>query len=110
MPSAFSWPVLVPCALRAPAPVNLGVRLPVKKTMFDSTHEHGPNLFKIFGFAVASLIGWGAYLFASRSKRASAFSEWLSTKDNFSKFAWRLAFALFFLLFGSLTLIHDFLY
>jgi len=27
MPSAFSWPVLVPSALRAPAPVNLGVRL-----------------------------------------------------------------------------------
>jgi len=26
MPSAFSWPVLVPSALRAPAPVNLGVR------------------------------------------------------------------------------------
>jgi hypothetical protein len=26
MPSAFSWPVLVPYALRAPAPVNLGVR------------------------------------------------------------------------------------
>ena len=25
MPSAFLWPVLVPCALRAPAPVNLGV-------------------------------------------------------------------------------------
>jgi hypothetical protein len=28
MPSAFLWPVLVPCALRAPAPVNLGVRPP----------------------------------------------------------------------------------
>ena len=27
MPSAFSWPVLVPYALRAPAPVNLGVRV-----------------------------------------------------------------------------------
>jgi hypothetical protein len=26
MPSAFSWPVSVPSALRAPAPVNLGVR------------------------------------------------------------------------------------
>jgi hypothetical protein len=26
MPSAFSWPVLVPSALRAPAPVNSGVR------------------------------------------------------------------------------------
>jgi hypothetical protein len=26
MASPFSWPVLVPCALRAPAPVNLGVR------------------------------------------------------------------------------------
>jgi len=26
MPSAFSWPVLVPSALRAAAPVNLGVR------------------------------------------------------------------------------------
>ncbi len=25
MPSSFSWPVLVPSALRAPAPVNLGV-------------------------------------------------------------------------------------
>jgi len=27
MPSAFLWPVLVPSALRATAPVNLGVRL-----------------------------------------------------------------------------------
>ena len=27
MPSAFSWPVSVPSALRAPAPVNWGVRL-----------------------------------------------------------------------------------
>jgi hypothetical protein len=27
MASPFYWPVLVPCALRAPAPVNLGVRL-----------------------------------------------------------------------------------
>jgi hypothetical protein len=27
MASPFLWPVLVPCALRAPAPVNLGVRL-----------------------------------------------------------------------------------
>ena len=26
MASPFYWPVLVPCALRAPAPVNLGVR------------------------------------------------------------------------------------
>jgi hypothetical protein len=26
MASPFSWPVLVPCALRAPAPVNFGVR------------------------------------------------------------------------------------
>ena len=26
MPSAFSWPMLVPSALRAPAPVNQGVR------------------------------------------------------------------------------------
>ena len=28
MPSAFYWPLLVPCALRAPAPVNSVVRLP----------------------------------------------------------------------------------
>ena len=27
MPSAFSWPMSVPSALRAPAPVNQGVRL-----------------------------------------------------------------------------------
>ena len=27
MPSAFSWPMLVPSSLRLPAPVNLGVRL-----------------------------------------------------------------------------------
>ena len=27
MPSAFYWPLLVPCALRAPAPVNSFVRL-----------------------------------------------------------------------------------
>jgi len=29
MASPFLWPVLVPYALRAPAPVNLGVRLPI---------------------------------------------------------------------------------
>lgn len=28
MASPFSWPVLVPSALRAPVPINLGVRLP----------------------------------------------------------------------------------
>jgi hypothetical protein len=78
--------------------------------MFDSTNEHGPNLFKIFGFTAVGLLALGAHWLASRNKRASAFSEWLSAKDNFSKLAWRLAFALFFLLFGSLTLIHDFFY
>ena len=31
MPSAFSWPMSVPSALRAPAPVNQGVRLLIKR-------------------------------------------------------------------------------
>ncbi|NBD21870.1 hypothetical protein GTZ97_14510 [Aquabacterium fontiphilum] len=37
MPSAFSWPVLVPSALRAPAPVNLGVRLS-ENTALDAAY------------------------------------------------------------------------
>ena len=36
MPSAFSWPVLVPYALRAPAPVNLGVSCHSEITMKHS--------------------------------------------------------------------------
>ena len=36
MPSAFSWPMSVPSALRAPAPVNLGVRLPLNSHYFGS--------------------------------------------------------------------------
>lgn len=34
MPSAFSWPMSVPSALRAPAPVNLGVRRLKEKIVF----------------------------------------------------------------------------
>jgi hypothetical protein len=46
MASPFSWPVLVPCALRAPAPVNLGVR--PRKTIMSladtasQTHQPTP--------------------------------------------------------------------
>jgi len=37
MPSAFLWPVLVPYALRAPAPVNLGVSLHEQMHEFIAT-------------------------------------------------------------------------
>jgi hypothetical protein len=46
MPSAFLWPVLVPSALRAPAPVNLGVR-PQKM------HKLFATLLATLGFASA---------------------------------------------------------
>ena len=43
MPSAFSWPMSVPSALRAPAPVNQGVRLSFN-TMYCPAHfqENSP--------------------------------------------------------------------
>jgi len=37
MASPFYWPVLVPCALRAPAPVNFGVRPSVNNHQTMST-------------------------------------------------------------------------
>ena len=36
MPSAFYWPLLVPCALRAPAPVNSFVRPHIGAGSFHS--------------------------------------------------------------------------
>ena len=39
MASPFSWPVLVPYALRAPAPVNLGVR-PLMKSNEKNWEQH----------------------------------------------------------------------
>jgi len=45
MASPFSWPVLVPCALRAPAPVTLGVRppshaMPLSQFDFSLLRDH----------------------------------------------------------------------
>ena len=42
MPSAFCWPVLVPCALRAPAPVNRGVR-PQNRFSVSLPSKHNSN-------------------------------------------------------------------
>ena len=42
MASPFSWPALVPYALRAPAPVNLGVRLFAK-----TSHIYSLGLMKM---------------------------------------------------------------
>ena len=44
MASPFSWPVLVPYALRAPAPVNLGVS-PAENPLYA-----GHYLFQGFAF------------------------------------------------------------
>lgn len=38
MPSAFLWPMSVPSALRAPAPVNQGVR---RQALFRTSSNHG---------------------------------------------------------------------
>ena len=38
MPSAFYWPLLVPCALRAPAPVNSFVRPTIREAPVKIVH------------------------------------------------------------------------
>jgi hypothetical protein len=53
MPSAFSWPVLVPSALRAPQPVNLNVSdrfwpIVLKKSAKVSTAEKYALEIEIF--------------------------------------------------------------
>ena len=59
MPSAFSWPVLVPSALRAPAPVNLGVSpcstlaSPVEK-LYKLFFEE--NILKYISLALALML------------------------------------------------------
>jgi len=47
MPSAFSWPVLVPSALRAPAPVNLGVRPCIAAMAVNSKTTDPANYFLV---------------------------------------------------------------
>lgn len=49
MPSAFSWPVLVPSALRAPAPINLSVRPLKTRPLSISTMDKDTNLSHIAG-------------------------------------------------------------
>jgi len=44
MPSAFSWPVLVHSALRAPAPVNLGFRRHQERPQMSTLMSLTPNL------------------------------------------------------------------
>ena len=53
MPSAFSWPVLVPCALRATAPVNLGVRLFMLKRLL--------KIALVLLSLLAAMVALGAY-------------------------------------------------
>jgi hypothetical protein len=67
MASPFYWPVLVPCALRAPAPVNLGVRRHKRKGWqmeFYSTSEseHGLQIDGIpDGSKVIAINGYKAH-------------------------------------------------
>lgn len=72
MPSAFSWPVLVPHALRAPAPVNLGVRrrIPtmtnlrvteIKAFVPAKDFSISKNFYRDLGFTMASEGGGVAY-------------------------------------------------
>jgi hypothetical protein len=64
MPSAFSWPVLVPSALRAPAPVNLGVR-PHSKKPFGMPHfpKVSRREILVIGFMLLFLYGALGYLY-----------------------------------------------
>jgi len=55
MPSAFSWPVLVPYALRAPAPVNLGVRPLLEPAMID---ELVPQIEQLQAEGASVLLKW----------------------------------------------------
>ena len=48
MPSAFSWPMLVPSALRAPAPVNYGVSPFIFRFMQASIYSSASPLSKVF--------------------------------------------------------------
>jgi len=76
MPSAFSWPVLVPSALRAPAPVNYGVRLFEKQmerkrmSVFVVRGERNPMAFAAILFLVLCIP-----LRAMRPEPVS-FTEW----------------------------------
>ena len=46
MASPFLWPVLVPCALRAPAPVNLGVSTTEIQLYFTHAFTNGNQFLK----------------------------------------------------------------
>ena len=58
MASPFYWPVLVPCALRAPAPVNLGVSrhmalLTFAEAIADAQSHSKRHLLLGNGFSIA---------------------------------------------------------
>lgn len=61
MPSAFSWPVLVPYALRAPAPVNLGVRPHNQRKIKMTANKWPRNLYTGVGGGLYTGVGGGMY-------------------------------------------------
>jgi hypothetical protein len=107
MASPFSWPVLVPCALRAPAPVNLGVRPHFRtigilggKTLFT---------FGLFGtllvvavpmfavYAIAGLLLKAAIAVNNRSNAPVFFCASGTAIAKMSLFAWIFSLLLFLL-------------
>ena len=67
MPSAFSWPVAVPSALRAPAPVNQGVS-PITRFMRAATYSSArpfPRGFQAFLASSACAASATSYHFCS---------------------------------------------
>jgi hypothetical protein len=59
MASPFYWPVLVPCALRAPAPVNLGVRPAIGKNTvkLGNLKSLGHNVADSVASGIGLLVG-----------------------------------------------------
>jgi len=81
MPSAFSWPVLVPAALRALAPVNLGVRPSFPKLSGTQMSDFRKALeFWFGGLGQDFLTGFNAHRTNSSARMGSYFgrSGWLS--------------------------------
>ena len=79
MPSAFSWPMSVPSALRAPAPVNQGVRLQMAVEGIISILEVAVNavaaVFQLALHTLAAGLGPWRYLL-STSYRTSVNSRY----------------------------------
>ncbi len=81
MPSAFSWLMLVPSALRAPAPVNLGVRLPltlrlaIRKQMTISRNQQALALSA--ALLVAAMLLWPEMFLWAKVVHLPSWTEFL---------------------------------